>query len=157
MKVLERIEKPEIFLIVSLFLTLLISPLVFFVTQDIYGKTIRPTLIAYIIAILVINISIYIVLKSKKSLDKVKFDAKENQKYLRAITDSAQDCIVIMDQNGDVSYWNPSSEKVFGFSANEVIGKNLHQMISSEKSCNLHEKTFDRFQKTGRGGHLSVQ
>jgi len=34
---------------------------------------------------------------------------------LRAITDSAQDAIVMMDPRGAISYWNPAAESILGY------------------------------------------
>lgn len=51
---------------------------------------------------------------------------------LKAITDAAQDAIVMMDRNGAVAYWSPAAERIFGYSAEEAVGRNLHRLLAPE-------------------------
>jgi len=75
----------------------------------------------------------------------------ENEEKFRAISDSAYDAIIMMDDNGNVSYWNKAAEKVFGYKANEILGKNLHYLFTPSKYQKEHEKGFTIFKKTGKG------
>ncbi|TFH05164.1 MAG: PAS domain S-box protein, partial [Candidatus Thorarchaeota archaeon] len=49
---------------------------------------------------------------------------------LDAITRSTLDAIIMIDPEGLVQFWNPASEKMFGYSDAEVQGKNLHDIIA---------------------------
>ena len=42
-------------------------------------------------------------------------DLLESQANLQAITASAHDAIMMMDDRGRISYWNPAAERVFGY------------------------------------------
>ena len=75
----------------------------------------------------------------------------ENIKRMEAITRTAQDAIILMDHNGNISYWNPAAEKIFGYSKDEVLGENLHKLLAPEKYYNEHIQNFHRFQKSGEG------
>ena len=46
-----------------------------------------------------------------------------NQRFMRQIIDSVADGVFIVDTRGLVSFWNPSMEKISGYSAREAIGK----------------------------------
>jgi len=70
---------------------------------------------------------------------------------LRAITDSAQDGIIMMDQNGCISFWNPAAERIFGYTASEAIGNRLHKFIVPTRYLEAHMAAFPMFQKTGQG------
>ena len=61
---------------------------------------------------------------------KVEDALRKSVAQMRAITDSAQDAILMMDQNGRLSFWNPAAESIFGYTGDEAIGKNLHQLIT---------------------------
>ncbi len=69
----------------------------------------------------------------------------------RSITDSANDAILMIDHHGNVTYWNPAAERIFGYTREEVIGKNLHNQITPEKYRESYEKAFPEFLKTGTG------
>jgi len=84
--------------------------------------------------------------------DKLARDAlRESEEKQRAITDSAQDAIVMMDPGGAITFWNPASESMFGYSKEEAIGKNLHLLLVSEHDRSAHLAAFPEFLRTGRG------
>jgi len=156
-KLLDKFGKHELFLFVSAISLVFISIIFLAVLRETEENKVFAGEIAIIISLFIILVAIYVIWKSNDKVKEIKYSARENQSYLMAITDSAQDCIVIMDQTGNISYWNPAAQKILGYDANEAIGQNLHQLISSPKSFNLHHKSFEKFQKTGRGGHISGQ
>lgn len=75
----------------------------------------------------------------------------ETNARLMAIGENAQDGIVVMDSNGDVSTWNRAAERIFGYSSNEIVGRSYHAIIVPE---NLRAKAlqgYERFAATGEG------
>jgi PAS domain S-box-containing protein len=82
---------------------------------------------------------------------KVEDALRKSVAQLRAITDSAQDAILMMDQNGCISFWNPAAESIFGYTGDEAIGKNLHQLIVPQHYHEAHHAAFARFQQAGQG------
>jgi PAS domain S-box-containing protein len=74
-----------------------------------------------------------------------------SEEKLSTITSSAQDAIIMMDFEGNVSFWNNSAEKIFGYTSQEVLGKNLHQTLTPAGVHAAHQKGFDIFKKTGTG------
>ncbi len=77
-----------------------------------------------------------------------------SEEKLRAITDSANDAIIMIDPKGSVSYWNPAAERILGYKSSEAMGKNLHQLISPQKYHEDQEKAFRKFTKTGQGAAI---
>lgn len=50
--------------------------------------------------------------------------------YRRAVLDHAVDGIVLIDEQGQIHAFNPAAEQIFGYSAAEMIGGNLRQIIA---------------------------
>src|SRR5215475_1490537 len=69
----------------------------------------------------------------------------------RTFLDSALDCIITMDASGCVQEFNPASERVFGFSRSEAVGKELAELIIPPKLRERHRQGLARYLKTGDG------
>ncbi|MFA7005020.1 MAG: PAS domain S-box protein, partial [Verrucomicrobiia bacterium] len=77
-----------------------------------------------------------------------------SEERTRAIADSAQDAILMMDKEGRVSYWNPAAERIFGYTRAEAIGQNLHKFIVPARYHEAHHAAFPAFQRTGHGAAI---
>lgn len=81
----------------------------------------------------------------------VEDELRGSEGRLRAITSSVQDAIIMIDGEGRVTFWNPASEKIFGYSSEEISGKKLHDFIIPEDRVELHKKGLSRFKSSGSG------
>ncbi|MDO8834216.1 MAG: PAS domain S-box protein, partial [Vicinamibacterales bacterium] len=75
----------------------------------------------------------------------------ESEARLRGITDSTQDAIIMMDHLGAISFWNPAAETTLGYRADEVIGRNLHELLTPERYLDAHRAKYPEFLRSGRG------
>lgn len=69
---------------------------------------------------------------------------------LAAIVESASDAIISENLNGVVTSWNRSAERIFGYAANEAIGKALIDLIVPRK---LKAEEAERDQEIWNGHH----
>jgi PAS domain S-box-containing protein len=76
---------------------------------------------------------------------------REAGERLRAVTDSAQDAIAMMDSSGAVTLWNPAAQRILGYRADEVMGENLHALLAPARFMPAHRAAFPGFVRTGRG------
>ena len=75
----------------------------------------------------------------------------EEKEKLRSLTSIAQDAIVMMDHEGNISFWNPAAEKIFGYSSSEALGKEMHTFLAPQRYYEDYRKGLLHFRETGQG------
>lgn len=75
----------------------------------------------------------------------------ESEEKFRLISTAAKDAIAIIGTEEQLIYWNPAAEKIFGYEANEAIGKNLHNLLIPVRYHDEAHSGFERFQRCGVG------
>lgn len=83
-------------------------------------------------------------------------EIKEREELLNKITSSAQDAIVVIDNHGNVVFWNSSAEKIFGYKEKEITGKNFHSLIVPGKYHEAHRMGFSKFKQSGEGAAIGA-
>ena len=77
-----------------------------------------------------------------------------NEELLSIITTSAPDAIILLDEAGNIEFWNKSAEKIFGYARQEVLGHNLYTMLAPSTLREEHRRAFSHFQQTGQGAAI---
>lgn len=65
-----------------------------------------------------------------------------------AILNTMSDAILVTDRNGKISFWNPGAVRIFGFAAEEAIGRSL-DLIIPENLRARHWEGYEQVMKTG--------
>ena len=80
---------------------------------------------------------------------------RTSEETRRLIMNSALDAIITMNKEGLVTGWNPEAEKIFGWKADEIIGKTLKDTIIPHKYREQHKKGLDHYMKSDKGTALN--
>jgi PAS domain S-box-containing protein len=85
--------------------------------------------------------------------DKIRAEEElvSSREKFEKITSSMQDAVMLIDAAGSVVYWNPAAEKIFGYSMEDAMGRNIHSLITPKRYLDAAEKGFEKFMKTGEG------
>lgn len=68
----------------------------------------------------------------------------------RTILESALHSFIIMDREGRVQEFNPTAEQTFGYSRDEVLGKEMAPLIIPPVMREEHRKGLERYLETGQ-------
>jgi len=83
---------------------------------------------------------------------------RDQEARTRAIVDGAIDGIITIDANGLIETLNPAAETIFGYTADEAIGKNVNLLIRSSTTVD-HVTDIANFITTNEakiGGHEAI-
>ena len=80
---------------------------------------------------------------------------RESEERLRAVVDTAVDAIVIIDASGIIRSVNPSTERLFGYGAEEMIGHNVKLLMPSPYREG-HDEYIQHYFETGEGRVIGV-
>src|SRR5262245_21257636 len=67
---------------------------------------------------------------------------------LRAVVETAVDGVILVDAQGRVQMFNPACEKLFGYEAAEMIGRNVTNLMASPHS-ETHDQYLANYRRTG--------
>lgn len=73
----------------------------------------------------------------------------ESEERLRSVVQTANDAIVSVNSRGEIVSWNQAGEVMFGYSADEMLGKPL-TVIMPERHRKEHQEAFERAISAGR-------
>ncbi len=92
--------------------------------------------------------------KKELALQQSEEKLRESEEKFRLLAHCAQDAIIMIDQEGNVVFWNEAAEKIFGYASREAVGKNCHALIVPPRYQEAYEKGFRTFVETGLGGAI---
>ncbi len=83
----------------------------------------------------------------KKALEEIRL----SEEKLAKITQSAHDAIILMDHQGNISFFNKAAETLFNYNVEDVLGQNLHTLFAPAKYHESHKAGFEKFLRSGEG------
>lgn len=81
--------------------------------------------------------------------EKLEYALKYNEKHAQAVIDHMSEGLIIISEKGEIERFNLAAEKMFGYAAGEVIGKNV-RLLMPEPDRSRHDEYVRRFLITGK-------
>src|SRR3954467_13278034 len=79
----------------------------------------------------------------------------DSEARMRAILEAALDCVVTMDEDGCVVEFNPAAERTFGYVREDIIGREMAELIVPPRLREMHREGLRRYLETGEGAVLN--
>lgn len=83
--------------------------------------------------------------------------AEETKNYLATLIENMHDAIFSTDAAFIIQTWNKGAEEIYGFTAEEAIGKMVNRLLSTDYLGTPLEKLIDEFNKTGNFKNEVIQ
>lgn len=73
---------------------------------------------------------------------------RKSEERVRSIVESAVDAIIVIDDRGSIQAFNPSAERLFGYTVSEIIGRNVSVLMPSPDR-DQHDGYLRHYLETG--------
>lgn len=108
--------------------------------------------------IILILFSMYIVSSERSLLVKLHDETellRLSEIRMRTLLESIADSVVVINERGNIEMFNKAAEEMFGYSRDEVIGKNI-SILMPEKDAAHHDGHIGRYLETGKSKIMDV-
>lgn len=112
------------------------------VAEAVHGVYIRHFAAEGAIITAMFIFGILIALYQFSTSEMLKQQVSEKEKYISSILGNSLDAIVFIDTDNRIKVWNRGAEKIFGYSADEMLGKTFHRIIPREIDADQELKSI---------------
>jgi PAS domain S-box-containing protein len=81
---------------------------------------------------------------------------RDSEAKFRTVGISAPDALILINSEGLVEYWNPAAERMFGYTALEMQGVDVHEKVMPETFGPRFRSAFVKFCETGKGDAIGL-
>jgi PAS domain S-box-containing protein len=69
-------------------------------------------------------------------------EIQRQKRYYEALVQWSPNAIVLMDRPGTVTSWNPAAERLFGYTAEEAIGRHIDDLVSTSDEIRAESEAY---------------
>lgn len=78
-------------------------------------------------------------------------EIRQSEERFHGIANAAQDAVVMIDDQRELTYWNPAAVRLFGYSAEEVLGQDFVAVLVPQRYRSAYQEALSKFRLTGGG------
>ena len=87
---------------------------------------------------------------------RVQQEYQDSERKIFAMSRAMDNALVMIDSGGKISFWNPAAEKLFGYTAEEALGLDLHEIAAPSGPREKAWAGLAQFAKNGQGPVLGT-
>ena len=76
---------------------------------------------------------------------------RRSEERFRAVSETAQDAIIMIDAAGQIVFWNRAAERILGYTVDETIGRDAHTLLAPARFRDKATAGLREFAATGQG------
>lgn len=88
-------------------------------------------------------------LENETLLKKYNRTLRENENNLKQLLTHAPDAVIVINQESNITFWNPKATAIFGWTEEQVLNKPLSDTIIPLQHRQAHQQGMKRFLSTG--------
>jgi two-component system sensor kinase FixL len=86
--------------------------------------------------------------RARRHADVVNADLARREAHLRSILETVPDAMIVIDERGAIHDFSPAAERLFGWAAADVQGKNVSVLMPAPYA-QAHDRYLERYYRTG--------
>jgi PAS domain S-box-containing protein len=80
-------------------------------------------------------------------------EVQRQRRYYEALIQSSPVAVALLDPEGVVTSWNPTAERLFGYTAEEAAGRNIDDLVAANDEIRAQAEEYTRRGMTGELQH----
>ncbi|MGH3690511.1 MAG: PAS domain S-box protein, partial [Microbacterium sp.] len=84
-------------------------------------------------------------------------EVNRERRFFEALQEMSPEAIVTMDMNDTVTSWNPAAEQLFGYTTDEVLGRNIDDLVAAREDLRAEGEEINRRSSGGRTVRIVTQ
>jgi len=88
-------------------------------------------------------------------IDQLQAELAESRRRYNSLMENCVDGIIVIDEHGVILEFNKSAERIFGYRATDVVGRNV-SILMPEPDRSRHDGYIENYLKTGAGQIIGV-
>src|ERR671919_115542 len=76
-------------------------------------------------------------------------ELQRQKQYYEALLDVSPAAIVAIDPRDEVTLWNPAAERLFGYTTEDAVGRNIDDLVANDQHIRVEAETFNRQAEEG--------
>ena len=113
-----------------------------------YGS--RTVVITVLMASLIASLAVGYRRRYELELESRNKQLEETRDFLSNIIEGSGEAIVTLDRTDRVSSWNRAAERIFGWTADEMVGETFHRLLPDDPEIVEERKRMGRLVRDGR-------